>query len=93
LFIASKEEMMKNASLVNTCMMDNSMMTVVGVVVGTAVSLRTKQWRPFAIGVTFGTLGDMVYGYSTSCRQHIVDYNKAKEKYEVAKLDIEKNSE
>ena len=87
----SKEDVAKKASLVNVCMLENSMFTVVGVAAGSAVSIKMRKVRPFIVGVTLGTLGDMTYGYLYSCRSFIDDYNKSKAAYEASKAGTEQS--
>ena len=62
---------------VSNCLLESSMCLVVGLGIGTALSIQRKNLRPFVIGCTLGTMSDMVYGYCISCKPLIDDYNKA----------------
>jgi len=66
------------AKMVSACMLENSMCFVVGCGIGLALGLQRKSFRPFILSITLGTIGDMVVGYTFSCRQLIEDYKRAK---------------
>ena len=51
----------------NSCMMSSSTMFYIGVVLGTVVGYRTKNYRPLLAGTLGGTLGDAINGYCFSC--------------------------
>jgi hypothetical protein len=62
---------------VSNCILENSMCLVVGLGIGTALSIQRRNLRPFVMGCTIGTMCDMAYGYCIVCRPLIDDYNKA----------------
>jgi hypothetical protein len=73
--------------------MENSMFTVVGVGVGLAIGLQTKNLKLFILCSTFGTFGDVVYGYSFNCRPLIDDYNNCKAKHDLQILGNNSNND
>jgi hypothetical protein len=78
----TKEFLSKKGSEVGECLLNNSMFFAVGLAAGSFLSLRKKNLRPFVAYVSLGTMADMVYGYTTSCRPLINDYYAAKAAYE-----------
>ncbi|KAJ1421687.1 hypothetical protein B484DRAFT_399391 [Ochromonadaceae sp. CCMP2298] len=73
-----KKDLALKGSLVSECMLSNSFFTIAGVAVGTYLGIRKKHLRPFVYSITFGTLADLVYGYTNSCRTVLDDYETAK---------------
>lgn len=81
----TKEIVTKKGQMVSECMLGNSVCTVAGVCVGTALGIQRKNLRPFVKLVTLGTIFDLGYGYTGNCRTLIDDYNHAKASYAVSK--------
>jgi hypothetical protein len=73
-----KDDLALKGRLVSECMLSNSYFTIAGVAVGTYLGIRRKHLRPFVYAITFGTLADLIYGYTNSCRTILDDYDKAK---------------
>lgn len=84
----SKEELANKARAVSECMLSNSWCTVAGVAIGTILGIRRKHLRPFVYAITFGTFGDLLYGYTNSCRPLINDYEAAKKHILVPQVQI-----
>jgi hypothetical protein len=82
----SKEHLSKKGAEVGECLLSNSMFFAVGLAGGSILSLRKKNLRPFVTYVSLGTVADMVYGYTTNCRQHINDYYAAKATFESSRV-------
>lgn len=75
---SSKEEVALLGRMVSECMLSNSWFTFGSVVIGTVLGLRKKHLRPFVYSISLGTLADLFYGYTNSCRPILNDYEKAK---------------
>jgi len=85
-----KEELAKKGRLVSECMLSNSIFTVIGVGIGCYFGLKRKHLRPFVYSISFGTLADMLYGYTNSCRAVIDDYESSKRYWKGEPLLVEK---
>ena len=64
-------------SSVSSCMLSNSLFTVAGVVIGTFFGVRRKNFQPLIIGAFVGSLSDLVYGYTITCRSIIEEFEVA----------------
>ena len=71
----SMDELSKDLSL---CYLQSSMFTVVGVAVGSALSMQKKNVRYLAVGAFFGTVSDAAYGFGYACRELQNDYQTAR---------------
>ena len=58
----------------SNCMLEQTMGTVVGVAVGTALGLRTKSFKPLILTGFLGNAADLTYGYFNGCADMIEDY-------------------
>lgn len=85
-----KDEVSKKGAAVGECLLNNSMFFAVGLVAGSFMSMRRKNLRPFVMAVGMGTLGDMFFGYTYSCRPLINEYEQAKEQYKILQSSTEK---
>ena len=78
----TKESLQEKGRLSSACMLQQSMFTVVGVGIGLAFGLRSKNVKPFLLGAFGGTLGDYGYGILYACKSVIEDYQKCKVEYD-----------
>jgi hypothetical protein len=72
-----KEFVRQKGRLVSDCLLDQSMLTVVGLGMGLAIYMQTRKFPHFFVPVMLGTGGDIVVGYY-GCRPIIEDFKKAK---------------
>lgn len=76
----TKEEINALGRKVSECMLSNSWGLVVGITVGTALTVKRKNLRPFVVWTLFGSFADLVYGYTNSCRNVLNDWERATRK-------------
>ena len=80
----------KLGSLVGACLLNNIIFTTIGVGIGCAVGLQYKKARPIVYGIMFGTMGDMVYGYTYTCADLIRDLKKCEKALALEKERVKK---
>ena len=78
----TKEALQEKGKVSSACMLQQSMFTVVGVGVGLALGLRSKNIKPFLLATFTGTVGDYSYGLLYACKDVIEDYQKCKLEYD-----------
>lgn len=81
--VVTKEEVSSKGQLATSCMLDNSLYTVLSVGAGLAIFFRTKTKRHFVIAISVGTFADIVVGYYGTCKPQRLDYELAKADYEL----------
>jgi hypothetical protein len=77
----------------SNCMLEQTMGTVVGVAVGTALGLKTKSLKPLFVTGFIGSTADLGYGYFNACADMCQDYlvmKRARDKK--GKADVNDNS-
>ncbi len=80
---SEEEKHIKDLGLkVSECIFGQYTFTVLGVIAGTAFTLKKKTVRHFVLGSIYGTLADMGFGYCVRCRDHITAFDEAKRDYE-----------
>ena len=73
-----KGYMQKLSQDLSACYLSSSMFTVVGVGIGTALSLQKKNVKYMALGAMAGTTTDAVYGFGFLCRDLSNKYQMAR---------------
>jgi hypothetical protein len=82
----ARENLKEKGKQVSKCMLEQFYGTTLGVAVGLIFGVRQRNLRPFVVGVTFGTLGDFIYGYSTGCRTVFEDFKRAESQLKLEEL-------
>lgn len=68
---------------VSDCLLDSSMFTALGVLVGTGFGVRQRNLRPLVAYSMIGTLTDIMYGYRVKCHTVIEDLKQSREKFDL----------
>mmetsp|Transcript_8176 Transcript_8176/g.7323 ORF Transcript_8176/g.7323 Transcript_8176/m.7323 type:complete len:109 (+) Transcript_8176:21-347(+) len=71
---------------VNECMLSQSVFFVGGLLIGTALGYRLKNYTPLIIGTGVGTGADYAYARLFKCKGLIDNYDKLKESINNPKL-------
>eukprot|EP01041_Mallomonas_annulata_P000995 gene995-1952_t len=59
------------------CMLNTSIFTVAGVLVGLGLGIKQKSLNPLVLSGFIGAAGDLAYGYFYACRDITQDYETA----------------
>jgi hypothetical protein len=63
----------------NSCYLNQYSFAIIGTIFGTLVGARSKNYKPLVVGVTAGSIADLLYGRYYPCRELQEEYNLAKE--------------
>lgn len=85
----AKELRKQHGQAASNCMLEQYGGVTTGVGIGMLLGIRQRSMRPFIVGVTAGTLADLVMGYNGPCKEHFEKLNEAQKAYELAKVTEE----
>lgn len=63
----------------NSCYLNQYSFAIIGTIFGTLVGAKNKNYKPLVVGVTAGSIGDLLYGRYYACKDLQEEYNIAKE--------------
>lgn len=69
----------------NACYLNQFGFAIIGAIIGTMLGVKNKSYKPLVVGITAGSIGDLLYGRYYACKQ-------LQEEYEIARQALVESS-
>lgn len=63
----------------NSCYLNQYSFAIIGAIFGTMLGVKNKTYKPLIIGITAGSISDLLYGRYYACKQLQDEYDLARE--------------